>query len=331
MKLSAIVPTHDRPAELRRCLETLGAQDVPASQFEVVVLDDGSATDIGAVVAAVSADASIPIRYERQLLSGLNGARNRGVAVASGDVLAFLDDDTLVCDGWASSLLRAFDELPCAAVGGKVELSLAGPAPDWMAARRYYLAEYDHGPEPFWLEDQPVLIGAGWPEDQPLPVGANCAIRRSELERVGGFRTGLDRIARSLVSNGDTEFFRRLRAAGGRLRYEPAARVIHCVPADRLTLRYFNKRNYAQGISDELLRRLEGETPTLGDRLLAARQVGHAATVLWHDGRQGRGTVNAQFWAGYWAGRLMGAAVPLPPEAGANGSKSATGEVRWSC
>ena len=103
-----------------------------------------------------------------------------------------------------------------AGVGGRVELSLAAPAPDWLGELTCYLAEYDRGPNACWLDDR-----------DPVPVGANCAVRRDDFDRLGGFRLGLDRIAGSLVSNGDTEFFRRLRAMGGRLRYEPAASVIH--------------------------------------------------------------------------------------------------------
>jgi GT2 family glycosyltransferase len=300
MRVSAIVPTHNRPAVLRQCLETLQAQEVVASELDVVVVDDGSPTDLGAVVAAVAVQGPIEIRCERLELTGLNGARNRGAAVARGDVLAFLDDDTLVSPRWAASLQRAFEGHPCAAVGGKVELQLAGPAPDWLAARAYYLAEYDLGPEPFWLDDE-LVDGR-----DSSPVGANCAVRRSEFERLGGFRPGLDRIGGSLVSNGDTEFFRRLRGAGGRMRYEPDASVIHCVPADRLTVEFFCKRHYAQGVSDELMFALEHGPASWRHRLVFAERIGAAATLLCKDVLRGRGAVNARFQVNYWAGRLAG-------------------------
>jgi GT2 family glycosyltransferase len=247
---------------------------------------------------------------ERQRLSGLNGARNRGVAVAAGELLAFLDDDTLVSPGWARAVMGAFDSQPCAAVGGKVELSLAGPEPDWLAERRYYLAEYDLGSDARWLSGDP------WRGGDPLPVGANCAVRRGDFDRVGGFHLGLDRIAGSLVSNGDTEFFRRLRTAGGAFWYEPEARVVHCVPAERLTIEFFTRRHYAQGVSDELLMMLGGEAPTWRRRYRLAREVVHAAKILANDVRRGRGTVNARFWASYWAGRLS-AVGKCPPGAGA--------------
>src|ERR1700751_4328114 len=108
MKLSAIIPTHDRPDQLRRCLETLCAQEVDPDQLELVVVDDGSIADVGRIVSELGDLAPISLRCERQDLSGLNAARNRGAAAAHGSVLAFLDDDTLVCPGWAQALVQAF-------------------------------------------------------------------------------------------------------------------------------------------------------------------------------------------------------------------------------
>jgi hypothetical protein len=220
--------------------------------------------------------------------------------VSTGSLLAFLDDDTLTSPGWAQALLEAFEDPHCAAVGGRVELELAAPAPPWLAGRRQYLAEYDLGPEPRWLQDD--AAGGG----DPLPVGANCAVRRSEFERIGGFRPGLDRIGGSLVSNGDTDFFRRLRARGGALRYEPSARVIHCVPAERLTVDYFIRRQRAQGVSDELLLAQDGEPVDLRHRLGLARMVGRTAGLLVADVLRGRGSTNGQIQLSYWAGRYTG-------------------------
>jgi GT2 family glycosyltransferase len=297
MQLSAIVPTHERPAELRRCLDTLRAQTGTGDHLEVVVIDDSSSSDIQGLVASVAGAGPVAMRCERQALGGVNRARNHGAAIARGDVLAFLDDDTLVSPGWAGALLGAFEHHPAAGVGGRVQLQLAGPAPSWLEPRRYYLAEYDLGDEAHWLEGDPV------------PVGANCAVRRSEFERLGGFRDGLDRIGGSLVSNGDTEFFRRLRSAGGRLRYEPAARVLHCIAADRLTVAYFLARHFAQGVSDELMAELEQPSASTARRLARLGRelgvlVGPQSETVVKDLLRGRGTVNARFFSAYWRGRL---------------------------
>lgn len=298
MKLSAIIPTHGRPQALSRCLETLARQHVETHRLEVLVIDDGSEFDIAAIVDRIAGTTNHRLRSERQPPSGLNAARNRGARVAEGDILAYLDDDTLVSPQWARAILDAFERYPCAGLGGRTELLLAGPAPDWLAPRRYYLAEYDLGTEDRWLDGDPV------------PVGANCAVRRSELGRIGGFRADLDRAAGSLVSNGDTEFFRRLRSAGGRLRYEPQAHVLHCVPADRLTVGFFVRRHFAQGLSDELMHAVEAPAsrPYRAWRVAAdlLRELEPTASTVLRDIARGRGLTNARFFSSYWRGRFSG-------------------------
>lgn len=222
-------------------------------------------------------------------------ARNRGVSETKGDLVAFLDDDTLLAPDWASAVIGAFEDAECAGIAGRVRLRFEGPIPAWLSrSQRSYLAELDLGEQPRWLDEGLV------------PVGANCAVRRSELERVGGFRAGLDRVATSLISNGDTEFFRRLRDRGGRLRYEPQAHADHRVPADRLTQRFFRRRAHAQGLSDALLARLETTRPL---PLMIGREawrLGRTAPILVRGLVTGQGPMNAIQWLYYCRGRFYG-------------------------
>jgi glycosyltransferase involved in cell wall biosynthesis len=279
--------------QLRDCLVTLQTQAANQEQLEVLVIDDGSKGDVAAAVDAVTGP--IPMRCLRQPPGGLNVARNRGVAETSGEIIAFLDDDTLVAPVWARAVIAAFARTGCAGLGGRVQLRFEGGVePTWLARpQRNYLAELDLGPRPLWLESGPV------------PVGANCAVRRSEFERVSGFRDGLDRLGNSLISNGDTEFFRRLRARGGRLRYEPVAEVVHQVPAERLTRDFFYARARAQGISDALLVELDDGAPARPARV--ARELwrcGRTAPILARGLATRRGTMNARQWVSYCQGRL---------------------------
>jgi GT2 family glycosyltransferase len=135
-------------------------------------------------------------------------------------------------------------------------------------------------------------------------VGANCAVTRAAHARAGGFRPGLDRCGATLISNGEVEFFRRVRAAGGTLVYAPDAAVLHRVRGDRLTERWFARRAFAQGVSDELLR-----DPARGSRraLRLGREVvrcGRAAPILARRLVEGRGPADARIWMSYCRGRM---------------------------
>lgn len=286
--LSAIVPTRDRPELLRDCLETLSRQEAPQGAIEVVVVDDGSASDLRPLVED-SSSSRVPVRYAHQPPSGLNVARNLGASVASGEVLAYLDDDTLVSSGWASALLEAFDRTGPDAVAGRLELRLEGTAPSWLTGHlRSFLTELD-------LDAPPGPLPPG-----RLPFGANCAVTREAFERVGWFRAGLDREGASLLSNGDVEFFERLRAAGGEILWWPDAHVLHRVPADRLTKAWFRRRVWAQGYGDGLL--ADGD----GGVLREAVRAGRSAPILAKGVVTGRGSFAAELWVRYCASRVSG-------------------------
>jgi GT2 family glycosyltransferase len=255
------------------------------------VVDDGSISEVAPLAAQSSGP--VALRCVRQPPAGLNVARNHGVQQTSADLLAFLDDDTLLAPGWAAAMIAGFADPACAGIGGRVQLRYEGPLPPWLSKpQRNYLAEFELGSESRWLDEGPV------------PVGANCAVRRGDFERVGGFRAGLDRLGNSLISNGDTEFFRRLRTLGGRIRYEPGALVLHRVPEERLTRSFFRRRAHAQGVSDALLARLDA-TQSPARRL--ARELwrcGRTGPILARGVLTGGGTMNAVQWISYCHGRL---------------------------
>jgi GT2 family glycosyltransferase len=281
MRISIVIPTHDRHELVGDCLRTLAAQE-GAPALEVIVVDDGSPSPVAPVVdrAASGLDA----RCLRTDGLGLNGARNRGFAESHGELVAFLDDDTLVDPGWARSLDAGFRETGADVIGGRVVLKLeaGGELPGWLTEKRLsYLSSYDLG------ESSREVTG------RPLPVGANLAVTREALGAVGPFREGLDRIGNSLISNGDTEWLRRALAAGRRIRYWPGASVRHRVPPERLTKRWFLGRARAQGISDV---REEGGEPSIGRIARETVRAGRAAPILALRLAEGRGGFDATLW-----------------------------------
>lgn len=108
-RVSVIIPTHDRPDALRRCVQSVLAQR--PRPFEIVIVNDG-ATDVAADVAGAADDADVPLKAIRRRTPCLPASRNRGIDAAVGDVLLMLDDDVRLRAGTLARLaeLYAADE-----------------------------------------------------------------------------------------------------------------------------------------------------------------------------------------------------------------------------
>ncbi len=91
IQISAIVPTYNRPRELRRCLEGFAAQTAPRESFEVIVVDDGSGESMESLVAEFSASTNVVFR--RIVNSGPSAARNLAIDTAEAPLLLLYDDD----------------------------------------------------------------------------------------------------------------------------------------------------------------------------------------------------------------------------------------------
>jgi glucosyl-dolichyl phosphate glucuronosyltransferase len=170
---------------------------------------------------------------------GLSGARNSGVAVSSGDVVTFLDDDAFAEPTWLEELTKPLvDPLVCG-VGGWI-------VPFWEAGEATWF------PETFyWVLGCSYL---GLPTtDAPIrnPIGANMAIRRRVFDEVGGFTSGLGRIGAALFGSEETELCIRYSKKHPNEYFMLAHRAVvdHRVPSSRLSWHYFWTRCWAEGLS----------------------------------------------------------------------------------
>jgi glycosyltransferase involved in cell wall biosynthesis len=125
-KRSVVIATRDRPKRLAACLESLAAQDYPRQRFEVIVVDDGGYSRLRRVAT----------RYRERLrlstlerpFAGRSAARNQGAARASGELVAFTDDDTEPEPGWLRALATRHAAAPGDALGGRtVSMSATNP------------------------------------------------------------------------------------------------------------------------------------------------------------------------------------------------------------
>jgi len=231
MKITVILCTYNRCRRLAKALASAADSILPESvAWEVLVVDNNSSDQTRDVVEGFCRRYPGRFRYLLEPRQGKSYALNTGIREAQGDVLAFMDDDVIVEPTWLRNLTAALNDDQWAGTGGRILPEWTCSPPHWLALDgpcnlAGMLALFDLG------EDAGEL-------DRP-PFGTNMAFRKSMFDVYGDFRTDFGPCPGSEIRNEDTEFGRRLMAAGERLRYEPSAVVYHLVPEARLKKEYF--------------------------------------------------------------------------------------------
>jgi glucosyl-dolichyl phosphate glucuronosyltransferase len=252
-RISVVICTHNRGFYLRKAIASVLAQDMPVSEYELIIVDNKS-TDDTAEVAASFAAANMRYIHEPQL--GLCFARNTGWRNAAGTYVAYLDDDAIAEPGWLASIKAAFESDPAAGVvGGKVDPIWEGERPGWMSDNvSFSLTIVDWSPEPKHIPD----VRVEW------LVGANMAMPRAVLAEIDGFEPRLDRIGTNMLSGGDVFLQKRILERGYTCLYHPGMAVRHLVPPSRLHKKWFRRRYYWQGVSDAVMELITDNPSTLG-------------------------------------------------------------------
>jgi glycosyltransferase involved in cell wall biosynthesis len=220
LMVSIVVATHDRPAGLARTLRSVIELDYP--NYEIVVVDNAPATsETHEMLQRDFAD--VPnLHYVREDVPGLTPARIRGIEVASGEILAFTDDDVVVDRHWLAELVAGFeagDSVACV-TGLTLPLELDTPAQilfeeyggfgKGVDRHIYNLSEHHPGDRLF-----PYAIGR-------IGSGNNMAWSRKLLEEIGGFDLSLTKTGAEDIS----AFFDAM-TSGYTIVYEPAAIIFH--------------------------------------------------------------------------------------------------------
>jgi len=241
VSVSVIIATRDRDALLAQTLEALIAQRWPRDRFEILVIDNGSSDRTRAVVQAAAGRANgPPIRYFYVAEPGKSGAINQALPYATGELLAFTDDDVMTHPTWIERLSSAFAETGADFVAGRILPRWESAPPSWLSPNLYgVLAIPDNG------EARVTITAADGPSI--IPIGANMAVRADVMRRVGGFRSDLGKLAGTLRTGEDHELCLRMLHAGCRGIYEPTAVVHHWVARERLDRRYFRQWLYQNG------------------------------------------------------------------------------------
>jgi glucosyl-dolichyl phosphate glucuronosyltransferase len=240
---TVLICTYNRATLLADTLDSLARCRVTNLRWDVVVVDNNSSDDTRRVVTSRIQRFPTALRYIFEPRQGKSNALNTGLAATDAGIIVFTDDDVRVAEDWIDASCRPLLNDPTIDyTGGPVTPMWERPCPIWLDQERPdlwgTLAILDYGPAPFVFEER-----------QRVPLGANMAVRRSLVDRVGGFDPDLGRRGTSLFGQEQAEFFCRSRAAGARGLYVPAMAVHHHVPAKRLTRAYFRRWWFWKGVS----------------------------------------------------------------------------------
>lgn len=194
-KVSVIIPTYNQATFLREAVDSVLQQSF--GDFEVIIVDDGSSDETPDVAQSINDHRVI---YHRQENRGLAGARNSGVALSTGEYLAFLDSDDLLLPKKIATQVTALEDQP--AIG-------------LVASGWEYITE----------NGLPLGMGKPWvgraaPDLESILIGGLTVVhavllRRTWFERVGGFDPSF-RMAE------DMDFWYRLGLAGCPMMWVPA-------------------------------------------------------------------------------------------------------------
>jgi glycosyltransferase involved in cell wall biosynthesis len=293
---SIVIPTHNGGTRAAGVLRGLAAStfalratvdrgalpEMPTGGFEVIVVDNASTEDVEATVSRDPAwralsNAGVRCRVVREPVPGLTSARLRGIAEAASDIICFLDDDTIPCEGYVTSGIAAFEDPGLGMLTSRV-FPRYEVEPSPAIARREHMLAINHR-----LGDKALDWGAT--ATVAPTIGAGMWIRRQALARVlDGRETARwlpDRKGASLSSGGDIELGVMVGAAGFRRVYLPELRLEHCIPAGRVQMDYF-RRLVASIVRSHLAVtcRYPPRPWTLRDRLRAIAEYGGALLAV---------------------------------------------------
>jgi len=238
--ISVIICTYNRAEMLRETLESWSSLQNTGSNVELIIVDNNSTDHTQQVVESFKPACPSQLRYVYETNSGLSYARNRGINEASGNIVAFVDDDVFFDKAWLNELLKAFydnQEISCA--GGNSIPKFDTDQPGWITKDVFNL----YGSTGSGDHDKLMIF----PEH---PFGLNMAFRKAVFAQVGDFNPRLGRIKNSLLSNEEKEIFYRISKADLKVFYASKAVLYHRIPIDRINKSWIVNRSYWQGISD---------------------------------------------------------------------------------
>lgn len=241
MQLTYAFCTYNRAERLPALIAAMRAQSCPIP-FEILAVNNNSRDDTLEALSLLAAEPGARLRIVNETAQGIVPARNRAIQeTLESDILVFVDDDELPEPGVLEAACNAILVEGADCAGGRVRVDFSpNPRPEWLGDELLgFLAEVDHGDQPFWILDGETPI---WT--------ANVAYATRIFQNDGQLRFDqrYNRAGADIGGGEDAVMFRTLLARGAKLRYRPDMVVRHFVEPWRLKRGYFLRLHYRAGL-----------------------------------------------------------------------------------
>ena len=245
IQLSIIIPTRNRSQLLHNTLESITKQTFPKEQFEVIVIDNGSTDETKDVV--MSYNSVLPnLVYHYDATPGLHVGRHNGYRLSKSELLVYADDDIEAFPSWLEGIYESFQDPEVMLVGGKDLPKYEQKPPFWIEEQWYEIDKEGHAMGALSLID----LGDSIKIIPPYYVyGCNYSVRKALITETKGFHP--DGVPFNIIEfRGDGEWYvnKYIIEHGYKVMYNPKASVYHVVTKERLTLDYFKRRAFRQGV-----------------------------------------------------------------------------------
>jgi glycosyltransferase involved in cell wall biosynthesis len=242
MRISVVIPTHNRASLLRRTLESLARARLPANtEIEVVVVDNASTDDTRTAVQSTAVGFPYPLRCVYEAHPGRSWALNAGIDNCQGDIVAMIDDDEECDEHWFEVIVDAFADPALGFLTGPYRPRWGASPPSWLPMRPSAVIGWVDG------GDKIKTFGVDY---NGVLMGGNAAVRRELLLATGGYATHLGRTpGKRLMSAEDYNMQLRLEKLGARGLYRPDLVIYHYVPPERMTFGYHIRWHLWNGVS----------------------------------------------------------------------------------
>ena len=238
IKITVVICTYNRAKLLIRALDSLTKQSIGKKNFEVLIINNASTDDTDKKTQGFieyNSEFFLRLLYEEN--QGLSYARNRGIKEASGNFIAFLDDDAVADPDWLKTALDAFHNTQ------PVPLAIGGPILPLYETSR-----------PYWFKDKYEIRTWGDKNRFLYPneafSGSNMIFKKSILERYGGFDISLGIKGNHLSLAEESDLINRINRnlhSDKLFYYVTNLKVYHSVPEVKMKVSYQLKRHFVIG------------------------------------------------------------------------------------